>query len=146
MSPQHTLALAPVILDAGVDILVIQGTLVSAEHVTPRFKDGANGYLLGIHIQSELTHQKLGLGRAAVESLRYPIVKSKLILGMLWQIATGKVEGKLSGPVGITSEISKSIQNGWVDAFELLALLNVYLALIKSGVPEVVATATISKP
>src|SRR5262245_22026602 len=31
VSPQHTLALAPVVLDAGVDILVIQGTLVSAE-------------------------------------------------------------------------------------------------------------------
>ncbi|MEU7589842.1 GuaB3 family IMP dehydrogenase-related protein [Micromonospora sp. NPDC049101] len=34
VSPQHTLALAPVILDAGVDILVIQGTIVSAEHVS----------------------------------------------------------------------------------------------------------------
>ena len=34
VSPQHTLALAPVILDAGVDILVIQGSLVSAEHVS----------------------------------------------------------------------------------------------------------------
>jgi IMP dehydrogenase len=34
VSPQHTLRLAPVILDAGVDILVIQGTLVSAEHVS----------------------------------------------------------------------------------------------------------------
>jgi IMP dehydrogenase len=34
VSAQHTLALAPVILDAGVDILVIQGTLVSAEHVS----------------------------------------------------------------------------------------------------------------
>jgi len=34
VSPQHTLALAPVILDAGVDILVIQGTVVSAEHVS----------------------------------------------------------------------------------------------------------------
>ena len=34
VSPQHTLALAPVILDAGVDILVIQGPLVSAEHVS----------------------------------------------------------------------------------------------------------------
>jgi IMP dehydrogenase len=33
VSPQHTLALAPVILDAGVDILFIQGTIVSAEHV-----------------------------------------------------------------------------------------------------------------
>jgi IMP dehydrogenase len=34
VSPQHTLGLAPVILDAGVDILVIQGTIVSAEHVS----------------------------------------------------------------------------------------------------------------
>jgi len=34
VSPQHTLSLAPVILDAGVDILIIQGTLVSAEHVS----------------------------------------------------------------------------------------------------------------
>jgi IMP dehydrogenase len=34
VSPQHTLALAPVILDAGVDLLVIQGTVVSAEHVS----------------------------------------------------------------------------------------------------------------
>ncbi|ROT34240.1 GuaB3 family IMP dehydrogenase-related protein [Micromonospora sp. HM5-17] len=34
VSPQHTLALAPVILDAGVDILVIQGTIISAEHVS----------------------------------------------------------------------------------------------------------------
>jgi IMP dehydrogenase len=34
VSPQHTLTLAPVILDSGVDILVIQGTLVSAEHVS----------------------------------------------------------------------------------------------------------------
>ncbi len=36
VSPQHTIALAPVILDAGIDILVIQGTLVSAEHVSTR--------------------------------------------------------------------------------------------------------------
>ena len=34
VSPQHTLRLAPVILDAGVDLLVIQGTIVSAEHVS----------------------------------------------------------------------------------------------------------------
>ncbi|HZE38590.1 MAG TPA: GuaB3 family IMP dehydrogenase-related protein [Stackebrandtia sp.] len=34
VSPQHTIALSPVILDAGVDMLVIQGTIVSAEHVS----------------------------------------------------------------------------------------------------------------
>ena len=34
VSPQHTIALSPVVLDAGVDVLVIQGTIVSAEHVS----------------------------------------------------------------------------------------------------------------
>jgi IMP dehydrogenase len=34
VSPQHTEALAPTVLAAGVDLLVIQGTVVSAEHVT----------------------------------------------------------------------------------------------------------------
>src|SRR5436305_3215532 len=33
VSPQHTLRWAPAILAAGVDLLVIQGTIVSAEHV-----------------------------------------------------------------------------------------------------------------
>jgi IMP dehydrogenase len=33
VSPQHTLRHAPAILSAGVDLLVIQGTIVSAEHV-----------------------------------------------------------------------------------------------------------------
>ncbi|NEK86186.1 GuaB3 family IMP dehydrogenase-related protein [Blastococcus saxobsidens] len=34
VSPQHTRQLAPAALAAGVDLLVIQGTIVSAEHVT----------------------------------------------------------------------------------------------------------------
>src|SRR5215217_3826780 len=33
VSPQHTLQYAPSVLSAGVDLLVIQGTIVSAEHV-----------------------------------------------------------------------------------------------------------------
>jgi IMP dehydrogenase len=34
LSPQHTRELAPHVLAAGVDLLVIQGTVISAEHVT----------------------------------------------------------------------------------------------------------------
>jgi IMP dehydrogenase len=34
ISPQHTISLAPTVLDAGIDLLVIQGTIVSAEHVS----------------------------------------------------------------------------------------------------------------
>ncbi|MFC4338110.1 GuaB3 family IMP dehydrogenase-related protein [Salininema proteolyticum] len=34
VSPQHTQELAPVAVEAGIDLLVIQGTIVSAEHVS----------------------------------------------------------------------------------------------------------------
>lgn len=34
LSPQHTLLYAPTVLAAGVDLLVVQGTIVSAEHVS----------------------------------------------------------------------------------------------------------------
>src|SRR4029453_18433009 len=34
ISPQHTMQYAPTVLGAGVDLMVIQGTIVSAEHVT----------------------------------------------------------------------------------------------------------------
>jgi IMP dehydrogenase len=33
LAPQHTVALSPAVLKAGVDLLVIQGTVISAEHV-----------------------------------------------------------------------------------------------------------------
>jgi IMP dehydrogenase len=35
LSPQRTVAFSPVALKAGVDLLVIQGTIISAEHVSP---------------------------------------------------------------------------------------------------------------
>jgi IMP dehydrogenase len=35
LSPQHTVELAPAVLAEGVDLLVIQGTVISAEHVAP---------------------------------------------------------------------------------------------------------------
>jgi IMP dehydrogenase len=35
VSPQHAAELTPVVVSAGVDVLVIQGTIISAEHVQP---------------------------------------------------------------------------------------------------------------
>ena len=42
LSPQHTVELAPHVLAAGVDLLVIQGTVISAEHVASRNVPGLN--------------------------------------------------------------------------------------------------------
>jgi IMP dehydrogenase len=45
LSPQHTVALSPTVLGAGIDVLVIQGTVISAEHVAP---DGAGADALNL--------------------------------------------------------------------------------------------------
>jgi IMP dehydrogenase len=42
LSPQHTAELAPYVLAAGVDLLVLQGTVISAEHVTATGDAGLN--------------------------------------------------------------------------------------------------------
>ncbi|TAM90924.1 MAG: GuaB3 family IMP dehydrogenase-related protein [Jatrophihabitans sp.] len=42
LSPQHTTDLAPHVLAAGVDLLVIQGTVISAEHVAGGSVEGLN--------------------------------------------------------------------------------------------------------
>ncbi|WP_375480635.1 GuaB3 family IMP dehydrogenase-related protein [uncultured Jatrophihabitans sp.] len=42
LSPQHTAELAPAVLAAGVDLLVIQGTVMSAEHVVREDVPGLN--------------------------------------------------------------------------------------------------------
>ncbi len=42
LSPQHTLELASAVVSAGVDILVIQGTVISAEHVVKADVPGLN--------------------------------------------------------------------------------------------------------
>jgi IMP dehydrogenase len=42
LSPQHTAELAPHVLAAGVDLLVIQGTVISAEHVARDHQPGLN--------------------------------------------------------------------------------------------------------
>jgi IMP dehydrogenase len=48
LSPQHTVELAPHVLAAGVDLLVVQGTVISAEHVGSTPEEKAGGAALNL--------------------------------------------------------------------------------------------------
>src|SRR5262249_54953746 len=113
---------------AEMTLTVLRGNTEKEVVVTPYQADGV--WRLGLRIQTEVVRRDLGLPRAAYESLRYPVIKSGQILGMLWQVATGKVEADAIGPVGMTPIISAQIRAGWISAFEFLAMMNVYLCLV----------------
>lgn len=113
---------------APIVLTILRGNAEKAVIVTPNLEDSV--WRLGLRIGPEVVRRDLGLPRAAYESLRYPVVKSGQILGMLWQVATGKVEADAIGPVGMTPIIGAQIRAGWIQAFEFLAMMNVYLCLV----------------
>jgi regulator of sigma E protease len=96
--------------------------------VTPQLDKG--DWLIGVRLSEEVERRSVGVGRAFVESFRYPVIKSEQILGGLWEVVTGKVAAEAVGPVGMTSIIGAQIRAGWITTFEFLAMLNVYLCLI----------------
>jgi len=59
----------------------------------------------------------------------YPYEKSKLILGGLYNMVTGKEKAELSGPIGITREIARAANRSVWDYFGIIAMLSVYLGL-----------------
>ena len=95
--------------------------------ITPRQK-APGQFQIGVYLDhSELA--ALSFPAAAKEALVYPYEKSKLILGGLYNMVTGKEKAELSGPIGITREIARAANRSVWDYFGIIAMLSVYLGL-----------------
>ena len=94
----------------------------------PRFDAEREAWRLGVGLAYP-GRVDVGVGTAAVEAVKYPVVQTKAIMVGLYEWATGKQEGRMSSVVGITNEVKKAIEVGWVEAVALLMILNVYLGL-----------------
>ena len=62
-------------------------------------------------------------------ALVFPVKQTELIVGGLYEWAAGRVEGELTGPVGITTAVKQQFRFGWIRVIEILMILNVYLGL-----------------
>ena len=113
-------------------IRVLRGGQIVDVTVTPVLKKAADAgerdeFRIGIGLAHERAH--VGVAAGAYHALRYPWVKSKEILVGLYKVIRREVPGDVTGPIGITMAIREQVELGWVRAFEVLALLNVYLGL-----------------
>jgi regulator of sigma E protease len=99
--------------------------------ITPKFinDDKTHTYLLGIELQEQYDHVRVGPIGVVTAAVSYPVDKTKEIAVGLYYFATGKVKGEVKGPVGMTSMIQQAFSAGWETAFELMMMLNVYLGL-----------------
>ena len=87
------------------------------------------GATVPIQLEYVPLRRSVGVARAAGYAVWYPVEKSREILVGLYKIVRREVPGDVMGPVGITAAIREHVRRGWTDAFEVLALLSVYLGL-----------------
>jgi regulator of sigma E protease len=95
--------------------------------VQPQRDPKSQDWRVGIAIGGE--RKPVGVGTALGEACLYPYEKSKEILVGLYKAVKREESVSVTGPVGITRAIRNHFEQGWINAFELLALLNVYLGL-----------------
>lgn len=86
-------------------------------------------YRLGVVLAQEADTHDVGFFEAAGDALVYPIEQTKMILGGLRDVFTGKEPLDPGGAVRITAEFKKAFTAGWVYGIELLMVLSVYIGM-----------------
>ncbi len=86
-------------------------------------------YRMGIEISLDEERSGVPFYTSLYEGVMYPVRQTKMIVTGLYLMIRGEVDGKLTGPVGITGAVKDRIELGWLKTFEFLMMLNVYLGL-----------------
>jgi regulator of sigma E protease len=114
-----------------VEVTVLRNEVPITVSITPKFskndKARTEGYLLGVKQAPDIV--PVPITKAIGDALAYPVEQTKLILGGLRDIFTGKEEADPGGPVRIVSEFKSAFSRGIADGILLLMMLSVYLGL-----------------
>lgn len=86
-------------------------------------------WLLGVRLASEDERVEVGILAGTWHAISYPVRETAGIVGNLSKIVSGEEKGELTGPVGIASYITQSIEAGWITMIRFLMMLNVMLGL-----------------
>ena len=112
---------------AAIDLEVTrQGGPVHVQ-ISPR-KDSASGaYMIGVRFGQ--TRARGPFLDAVKEAVVMPIALSGVLLKNIWDLITRKIEGGLTGPLGIAKEMAGAAKQGLLKFLEILILISVALGV-----------------
>ena len=86
--------------------------------------------LMGVGlVEGEVVHRPASFGHSAKMAVLQPFVITQKQLKGLYYLITGKIDAKVSGPVGIVKEIARSAEKGVIDLFFFAAGISTLLGL-----------------
>ncbi len=112
---------------APIDLKIMRKGAPVELQVTPR-KDPASGiYMIGVRFgQARAPGPFLD---AVKEAVVMPIALSGMLLKNIWDLITRKIEGGLTGPLGIAKEMAGAAKQGLLKFLEILILISVALGV-----------------
>jgi regulator of sigma E protease len=110
-----------------IDLKVLRGGQPIDMHITPR-KDLTRGaYIIGVLFGQ--VRERGPLFDAVKEAVVMPIALSGLLLKNIWDLITRKIDGGLTGPLGIAKEMAGAAKQGLLKFLEILILISVALGV-----------------
>jgi regulator of sigma E protease len=106
--------------------VVRQGAPVTLQ-ITPRKDSSSGAYMIGVRFgQARARGPFLD---AAKEAVVMPIALSAVLLKNIWDLITRKIQGGLTGPLGIAKEMAGAAKQGLLKFLEILILISVALGV-----------------
>lgn len=84
---------------------------------------------LGIWYKLRSSRQEVGVGEAAWLAAKRPVEITGQQLGALYLLATGQLEARLEGPVGIVRHIARSAESGLIAFLGMAAFISTLLGM-----------------
>ena len=112
---------------SAVEVKIMRKGAPMTLQIAPR-KDAQSGvYMIGVRFGQERARGPVL--DAVKEAVIWPIALSGMLLKNIWDLITRKIEGGLTGPLGIAKEMAGAAKQGLLKFLEILILISVALGV-----------------
>jgi regulator of sigma E protease len=112
---------------APIDLKIMRKGAPVDVQLSPR-KDSASGiFMIGVRFGQ--VRERGPLVEAVKEAFVMPVALSGMLLKNIWDLITRKIEGGLTGPLGIAKEMAGAAKQGLLKFLEILILISVALGV-----------------
>jgi regulator of sigma E protease len=112
---------------AAIDLKIMRNGKPFEMRITPRMDPTRGTYIIGV-LFGQVRERGSFLG-AAKEAVVMPVVLSAMLLKNIWDLITRKIQGGLTGPIGIAKEMAGAARQGLLKFLEILILISVALGV-----------------
>jgi regulator of sigma E protease len=110
-----------------IDMKIVRNGSPMEIHIAPRRDSASANYMIGVRFGQ--VRERGPVLEAVKEAFVMPVALSAVLLKNIWDLITRKIQGGLTGPLGIAKEMAGAAKQGLLKFLEILILISVALGV-----------------